>query len=409
MKWAEHPLRELVRFRSGGTPSKAEARYWNGDIPWLSSKDLVTPRIRDAELKVTTEGVENGTRLMPENTVMFVVRGMSLASEFRVSITKRPCAFNQDLKAVECGPSILPDFLYYSLFAQRDHIRGQAGEASHGTKKLESRVVESIRVRLPSLVVQRKVVAIASAYDDLIENNRRRIELLEEAARLLYREWFVDLRFPGHEHVNIVDGVPDGWERRPVSELAHIYRGKSYSSAELVDSDGQPFVNLKCIDRFGGFRLSGLKGFKGEHKEHHRLVPGDIVVAVTDMTREAMIVAQAARVPRGVGESAIYSMDLVKAAPRDGIDPAWLYGLFRYSSFSMEVRERATGATVLHLQPKHIENWQALVPTATLRGLYSEQYGSLLAQIDVLEVHCGKLAQARDLLLPRLMNGEIAV
>jgi len=409
MKWPEHRLGELVRFRSGGTPSKAEPRYWNGDIPWLSSKDLVTARIRDAELKVTSEGVDNGTRLMPENTVMFVVRGMSLASEFRVSITRRPCAFNQDLKAVECSSSVLPDFLYYSLFAQREHIRGQAGEASHGTKKLESRVVENISVKLPPVDVQERVIRIASAYDDLIENNRRRIALLEKTARLLYREWFVQLRFPGHEHVNIFDGVPEGWERRPISGLANIYRGKSYTSSELVDSDGQPFVNLKCVNRFGGFRLSGVKGFKGAHKEHHRLVAGDIVIAVTDMTRDAMIVAQAARVPRAAGDNAIYSMDLVKAEARDGVDAAWLYGLFRYSSFSMEVREKAAGATVLHLQPKHIENWQALVPTARLRSLYSEQHRDLLAQVDTLEVQCARLVQARDLLLPRLMNGDITV
>ena len=107
----------------------------------------------------------------------------------------------------------------------------------------------------------RKIVDIASSYDDLIENNRRRILLLEEAARLLYREWFVHFRFPGHEHVKIIDGLPEGWSRYPVSDLADVFRGKSYRSSELVDSDGQPFINLKCVDRYGGFRISGLKRF----------------------------------------------------------------------------------------------------------------------------------------------------
>ena len=226
---------------------------------------------------------------------------------------------------------------------------------------------------------------------------------------MLYREWFVLFRFPGHEHVKIIDGLPDGWERKQIAEIAEIFRGKSYSSQELVDDGGQSFVNLKCIQRFGGFRVTGLKGFRGEHKDHHLLAPGDIVIAVTDMTREAMIVAQAARIPRIVGESAIYSMDLVKAVPKEGVDLSWLYGLLRFSRFSAEVRDEATGATVLHLKPKHIEAWMATVPNALLRKLFAEQFSTMLDQIDNLELQSEKLAQARDLLLPRLINGQVAV
>ena len=255
----------------------------------------------------------------------------------------------------------------------------------------------------------RKLGEILSAYDDLIENNRRRIALLEEAARLLYREWFVHFRFPGHEHVKVIDGLPVGWSRHLVSDLADIFRGKSYRSSELVDSDGQPFINLKCVERFGGFRISGLKSFSGEHMDHHLAVPGDVLIAVTDMTRDAMIVAQAARVPRTVGDNAIYSMDLVKAIPRSDIEPEWFYGMLRFSQFSPVVREEATGATVLHLKPKHIANWEAVVPPTALRGLFSEQFSAILQQVDNLELQNANCAKARDLLLPRLMNGEVVV
>ena len=409
MSWQHRRLGDLVSLRSGGTPKKSEDRYWSGDIPWLSSKDLTTPRIYDAPLHVTEEGAAHGTRTVPENTVVFVVRGMSLASQFRVSITKRPCSFNQDLKAAECGSDILPDFLFYSLYARREHIRALAGEASHGTKKLETSVVKNIRLGVPDISTQERVVEVASSYDELIDNNRRRIALLEEAARLLYREWFVQLRFPGREHVAILDGIPEGWARRPISDLARVLRGRSYRSTELVQSDGQPFINLKCVDRFGGFRISGLKWFRGEHKGHHLAAPGDIVIAVTDMTRDAMIVAQGARVPRTVGNDAIYSMDLVKAVPRREVEPEWFYGMLRFSEFSAAVREEATGATVLHLKPKHIENWKAMVPITTLRELFSEQFRAILQQMDNLELQNTNCAKARDLLLPRLMNEEIAV
>ena len=190
-----------------------------------------------------------------------------------------------------------PNFLCYYLLAPRQQGALLAGETG-ATTHVNMRDIRRLKLgSLPTLPTQRKFGQILSAYDDLIENNLRRIALLEEAARLLYREWFVHFRFPGHEHVKIKDGLPEGWDRHTVSDLADIFRGRSYRSSELVDSDGQPFINLKCVDRFGGFRIYGLKWFHGEHLEQHFAVPGDVLIAVTDMTRNAMIVAQAARVP----------------------------------------------------------------------------------------------------------------
>ena len=295
------------------------------------------------------------------------------------------------------------------LFDAALKMRFQSFTQGAAQDNLSQAKLLSIKFPVPELVVQTEIADTLSTYDDLIENNRHRIALLEEAARLLYREWFVHFRFPGHGHVKIIDGLPEGWGRHPVSDLADVFRGRSYRSSELVDSDGQPFINLKCIDRFGGFRISGLKWFHGEHMEHHFVAPGDVVIAVTDMTRDARIVAQAARVPRTVGDGAIYSMDLVKAVPRNEVEHEWFYGMLRFSQFSAVVREEATGATVLHLKPKHIEEWEAVVPPTALRGLFSEQFSAILQQVDNLELQNENCAQARDLLLPRLMNGKIAV
>ena len=302
------------------------------------------------------------------------------------------------------------DFLCYYLLAPRQQGLLLAGETGATARHVNMRDIRRLEVgRLPDLDTQETRGQTLACYDDLIENNRRRIELLEEAARLLYREWFVHFRFPGHQDVKFIEGLPEGWQRRKVSDLADVFRGKSYRSSELADADGQPFINLKCVDRMGGFRISGLKWFRGEHKRHHLATPGDVLIAVTDMTRGAMIVAQAARVPRTVGDGAIYSMDLVKAVPRSDVEPEWFYGMLRFSQFSAVVREEATGATVLHLKPKHIEDWEAPVPPIKLRGLFSERFRAILQQMDNLELQNMNCAKARDLLLPRLMNGQIAV
>ncbi len=264
-------------------------------------------------------------------------------------------------------------------------------------------------VRLPHLGVQERIASILSAYDDFIENNRRRMALLEEAARQLYREWFVRLRFPGHEHVTITDGVPKGWEKETIGENATVIRGKSYKSSELVESGGKPFVNLKCVARHGGFRLDGLKRFSGHHRDDQVVVAGDIVIAVTDMTRERHLVAHPARVPAAMGEEAVFSMDTVKIVPNETVDSRWFYCFLRFSEFSREVREHATGTNVLHLKPKQITDYVAVFPARLLQESFGQTVLGILAQQDNLGIQNERLAKARDLLLPRLMNGEVAV
>ena len=290
---------------------------------------------------------------------------------------------------------------YAKIFAQLAQGAAQAN--------IRGRQIEALEIPWPESYHRQRIGDLFACYDDIIDKNKRRIVLLENAARLLYREWFVHYRFPGHEHKKITDGHPVGWRTSPVSDLAKIVRGKSYRSSELVESDGQPFVNLKCIDRFGGFRTSGLKRFRGEHMDHHVVRPGDVVIAVTDMTREAMIISQAARVPTMVGDEAIFSMDLVKAVPRVDVDPEWFYGMLRFSQFSSVVREEATGATVLHLKPKHIESWEMVVPPTGLRQLFAEQFRTILQQVDNLELQNERYVKARNLLLPCVMNGQIAL
>ncbi|MDF1730801.1 MAG: restriction endonuclease subunit S [Minwuia sp.] len=379
-------------------------------VVFIRGGDISNGSINEANLRTITQKVSQPyarTILRGGEVVMSLVGNPGQVAVVPDRLVGANLARQAGLIALR--PEIYAPYIKYYLMAPQG--RGELFQRTQGAVQqvINLSDLKTVKVRLPSRHVQERIADILSAYDDLIENNRRRITLLEEAARLLYREWFVHFRFPGHEHVEIIDGIPEGWERKAVADLADVYRGKSYKSSELVEDEGQPFINLKCFERGGGFRLSGLKWFRGAHKAHHLTEPGDIVIAVTDMTRDAMIVAQAARVPRTVGENAIYSMDLVKTVPKDGVNAHWFYGVLRFSRFSAEVREEATGSTVLHLKPKHIERWSILVPPRVLRELFSEQLGVILDQVDNLELLNEKLTQARDILLPRLMNGEVAL
>lgn len=175
--WLERPLGDCVRFRSGGTPNKARGDYWEGDIPWASSGELTPLRLHDTELHVSPEGADAGSRMVPANTILAVVRGMSLAREFRLSMTAREMAFNQDLKALICQDGVDPFFLFFALVDRREYIRDLATEAAHGTKKLEMSTLERVAIKLPTPAFQQLfrdfVDPLMVQWDNLTRQNAR--------------------------------------------------------------------------------------------------------------------------------------------------------------------------------------------------------------------------------------------
>ena len=385
-------MKSEVKLLSGGTPNKSKDRYWGGTIPWVSSGEMTQRRISDTELHVTDEGVANGTKLVPENTVLVVVRGMSLAKEFRVSLTTRPVTFNQDLKALNPSDRVDPGFLFYYLQSQQHAIRDSATDASHGTKKLETRVLESWPLPVPDLEEQYAIRDILSAYDDLIENNRRRIQLLEEAARLLYREWFVHLRFPGHEHVRIVDGVPEGWEREPLSEIADITMGQSPKSIYYnEEGNGLPFH--QGVTNFG-VRFPSHQTYCTV--QNQLAEPGDILFSVRAPVGRINLTTD--RIVIGRGLASIRS---------NRNQQNFLFYALKNRFFKDDLM--GGGTIFASITKKELYGVELVQPTGQVAEMFMEHVRPIDLQIENLQQTIDSLAKARDLLLPRLMNGEIAV
>jgi type I restriction enzyme S subunit len=305
-------------------------------------------------------------------------------------------------------------FLFYYFFSEDWHRTIAKNTLSGATvDRIPLTTFPTFELHLPDLDVQRKVVALLATYDDLIENNTRRIAILEEMARSLYREWFVEFRFPGHEDVEMVESsngtIPTGWDLTTIDQVARIMRGRSYKGADVVDEGGMPFLNLKCVDRDGGFRYDGIKFYVGPYKDTQTARAGDIIMAVTDMTQERRIVARAARVPANGTEEWVMSMDLVRVAPFEREDSDYLYGMLRFSGFADEVKQHANGANVLHLNPERVERFSFARPPEDLRRRYAAIAGDFYAACDALQRKNGVLRQTRDLLLPRLISGELDV
>lgn len=274
-------------------------------------------------------------------------------------------------------------------------------------KALTISSLKQIECPLPPIEVQNRIVDILSAYDALIENNQKQIKLLEEAAQRLYKEWFVDLRFPGYEDTPIVDGVPEGWSYKPLSALFNFVRGKSYTSKELSDTSGVLMVNLKNIRAFGGYNRNAEKRFTGKYKDEQALYPGDLVMGVTDMTQERRLVGHTAIVP-DLGEPMTFSMDLIKLVPLS-IQKSYLYSSLYYGGYSFKISPLANGVNVLHLKPEAMMNLQMLVPTGELMDAYGKVFDPIQSRIELLQKQIDAAAESRDRLLPKLLNGEIEV
>ena len=154
-------LCEIVDFTSGGTPSKANPAFWDGDVPWFSAKDIKKPRLTDSADHISEAAfTATSLRRLPANTVVLVVRGMILAHTVPIAVLTVESAINQDLKALLPKRDVDPTFLAAMLQAQHGTILSQVSTAGHGTKKLDSRVLANIRIPLPELDEQRRIAAI---------------------------------------------------------------------------------------------------------------------------------------------------------------------------------------------------------------------------------------------------------
>lgn len=349
-------------------------------------------RLEPSDILITNSGTIGRMAIVPDN-----------------DLTRRT-TFQKSVAILKPIPNkVESKFLYYQLQLDIDRLKEFAGGTAQ--KNLLLRDLRAFPVELPPLPVQRRIAGVLSAYDELIENNQRRIKILEEMARSLYREWFVLFRFPGYNKVKMVPSplgtIPQGWEVRSVGEVAEVFRGRSYRSVDLADEGGLPFLNLKCLDRDGGFRRSGLKRYTGEYGDAHVAKKGDIVVAVTDMTQERRIVARAAWVPSLDQDFGIFSMDLVRIEPKPPVPKSFLYCFLRFSPFADEVKQHANGANVLHLSPDRIRDYRFAVPSAKLMDRFAGLVGPSLELTDTLENQYEALRRTRDLLLPRLLSGQV--
>jgi type I restriction enzyme S subunit len=268
-----------------------------------------------------------------------------------------------------------------------------------GVPHINLGVLKDFNIPLPPLYIQDEIVKILSAYDDLIENNRRRMALLEESARLLYREWFVRLRFPGYEHTPIVDGVPQGWEQVPTPNAIEIN-----PKIKLSDDEEHWFVEMANLPTDsmviqGAAMRDGRSGPKFQN--------GDTLLAritpCLENGKTGFVDFMA------VGEAGRGSTEFIVLRSKR-VTPEFVYCLTRTYEFRGNAIKSMIGSSGRQrVQESCFEKFMVYVPPHSLLRHFSEFASPAFVQIKNLAGQNQKLRAARDLLLPRLMSGELAV
>ena len=301
-------------------------------------------------------------------------------------------------------------FLYYSLLGPT--LQAQLKTLGSGSTVEHVRVpdAEKLIIPYPPYQEQKKIAAVLSSYDDLIENNKCRISLLEKMAEEIYREWFVRFRFPGYRNAEFEKGIPKGWGGEYANKYFGHIKGKSYTSSEISTNDelGLPFVTLKSFHRGGGYREDALKYYSGKFRNQQVVNEGDVVMAVTDMTQNREVVGRVARVPDMGDKGAVISLDVIKLIPKT-ISSTFLYSYMRYSGFGDFIKAFANGANVLHLKPDLVTQQKIIMPPEDLRRGYEDIVNPIHEQIGFISKSIKILENTRNQLLPRLISGKLSV
>lgn len=321
------------------------------------------------------------------------------------SVAYCPSEFNatDNTLITTCDTSkILYYFAYYLL--KLYNLNSFAGGAAQPL--ITQSILKRLKCDIPDLEAQRRIASILSAYDNLIENNNRRIRLLEQMAENLYKKWFVRFRFPGHEKVDMENGLPKGWPIKKLGEFIKFERGVGYGSKDIENGENV-LLSMNNIRPYGGFIRDYSRPFSGKYKEFQKVKKGDLIMSITDMTQDRRIIGYTGIVPPGK-DNRIICTHLIKLSSEVS-HSYFLNGLFNYSNLSRIIAERATGANVLGLTADILKKVKTLLPPKELQLQYVRRVTPIIEECFSLQDRTENLTRQRDLLLPRLMSGKLEV
>ena len=282
---------------------------------------------------------------------------------------------------------IVPRFLFYTMLTKDFYARADAAAIGAAQRTVSLTALRNMEICIPDKIQQSKIVDTLAAYDDLIENNQKQIKLLEETAQRLYKEWFVDLRFPGHEKTEIIDGVPVGWKKEKLIDIADVQYGYAFDGSLFnTQKEGMPIIRIRNIP-------SGITDdYTTEEADAQYIIHnGDIVVGMDGEFH----------INSWCGDDSYLVQRTCCMKPRNNEMKGWfltaIYEPIKY------FEKTVVGATVAHLGKKHIDTIMLLTGTSELYVPCQRMFEKRQLLLNQNRLLC----EARDRILPKLMSGEI--
>lgn len=387
MKWEKVKLGEIALcITKGTTPSNVGDTFVKQGIKYIRSELISSSRrISDEGLLYISELTHQklSRSQLQENDILFSIAGVYLGKTALLRKTDIPANTNQAVGIIRLdNKKCCINYIYYYLNLRSvvNYINRLSSQAAQPNINLTQ--LSNISIFLPPLPIQERIADILSAYDDLIENNQKQIKLLEEAAQRLYKEWFVDFRFPGHETTPIVDGIPEGWEKKKMEGIAYFTRGK------IITKEQTKFGNVPVVA--GGLTPAYF------HNESNAKAP---VITISASGANA-------------GYVKLYLQD-IWASDCSFVDSRMSQWILYVYCVLMENRHRINamkkGSAQPHVYAKDINSLDILIPTKDLLAKFIKMASGYYEKIKILQQEIARLKEARDRLLPKLMSGEIDV
>jgi type I restriction enzyme S subunit len=397
-------IKDIGKVVTGSTPSTRQPDYFGHDYPFIKPSDI-TPSIRrvlSTETMLSEAGRANQkTRLLPPDSSCVVCIG----TIGKLCLTSRPSFINQQLNSVIPDPERFdPVYVYYLLSTMIPVLQQLQGGSASGREHINKSTFQEIEVNVHDLKCQRKIGAILSAYDDLIENNTRRIAILEEMAQAIYREWFVNFRFPGHEKIRLVDSplgkIPDGW-RATVGDFGRITTGKTPTKTRPENFGGEfPFIktpdmhgNLFCTTTGETLSEQGVRS-----QPSQTVPPNAVCISCIGTVGAISITTETCQTNQQINT-------IVPHAPnmREYIVLCLRNSVPRLKQLG------AAGSTMDNISKGKLNSFEILLPPSSLLEQFSCRTSDLFDRIKLLQKQSANLRTTRDLLLPKLISGQLEV
>lgn len=389
--WNILELNKVAKLLSGGTPSKANPLYWEGNVPWVTVKDLKHFRVVTSGLKISTDAIENGTRLAPIGSTLVLVRGMTLKKDVPVGYVEKSVCFNQDIKCL-VPQNIHPEYLAHYLDGSRPHLRAHVIEAGHGTGVLPTEDLESFLVAVPAIDEQRAISAVINQYEQLVNAAEHLLTSLVDRRTCLMQQLLTGKRrFSGFTKL---------WRRVRMSDILHEDRRQ----APWSDSSEYSLISVRrrCEGLFLRMRCLGSEI---ETKKLFSVKSGDFLVSIKQVAHGAMAIVT----PEFNGMHVSDSYVIFAAKRKDVLDISFFSWLTKMPWIRHLAAKASHGVHIekMFFDPEHFLKQEISIPESIEEQRRISAFLHLAdREIDLLEKLLAAYRKQKKGMMQQLLTGK---